>query len=264
MDPASVPFAERVVSIRAVDAEPAGLSAPNESVRKLIERILERYVDSTEAEPFGKDAEMSVVFRDLRAALTRSAAVSRYPTVNVQGSAGQGNWAHVPWVALLDSRVARSTQDGVYGVYLFRRDMTGVYLTLNQGVTAPRKQRGWPDARVFLAARAAEVRTFAQPLRERGFALDNAIDLRSDGLGADYQLSTIAHKFYARGELPEDEVLLQDLGAVLNAYEGYVGGTRTVPPKASQPATELRDAMQQLVPFQRDGMNCANPRERVG
>ncbi len=57
--------------------------------------------------------------------------------MQVKASTGLGNWAAVPWIAFLDSRETNSTQSGVYPVLLFREDMTGVYMTIAQGVTQP-------------------------------------------------------------------------------------------------------------------------------
>ena len=49
--------------------------------------------------------------------------------------------------ALLDDRETDTTQHGVYVVFLFRQDMSGVYLTLAQEVTEPRKRLGIVEAR---------------------------------------------------------------------------------------------------------------------
>lgn len=35
----------------------------------------------------------------------------------------------------MDKNITQSTQYGLYMVYLFKRDMTGFYLSLNQGIT---------------------------------------------------------------------------------------------------------------------------------
>lgn len=48
-------------------------------------------------------------------------------------SVGQGRWATVPWIAVMDERETSRVSNGVYVVYLFRGDMTGVYATINQG-----------------------------------------------------------------------------------------------------------------------------------
>src|SRR5262245_28983658 len=54
----------------------------------------------------------------------------------VKGSVGQGNWARCPWISIFDVSITTTAQEGYYPVYLFREDMTGVYLSLNQGVTS--------------------------------------------------------------------------------------------------------------------------------
>ena len=53
----------------------------------------------------------------------------------VKGSSGKGNWTHCPWIAILDRVITETPQKGYYPVFLFRRDMSGFYLSLNQGVT---------------------------------------------------------------------------------------------------------------------------------
>ena len=53
----------------------------------------------------------------------------------VTGSVGQGNWASVPWIAIMNKAITTSTQRGYYIVYLFSEDMSRLYLTLAQGVT---------------------------------------------------------------------------------------------------------------------------------
>jgi 5-methylcytosine-specific restriction enzyme B len=136
---------------------------------------------------------------------------------------GQGVWANVPWIALLDERETTSTQHGVYVVYLFREDMSGVYLTYIQGVTNLFNDFSAAKARQKLVAQAAEMREHADELSEYGFSLDNDVDLRTKGqLGRRYKLSTIAHKFYPESSLPDDQELLYDLERLLQVYDAYL------------------------------------------
>src|SRR5438132_229246 len=79
------------------------------------------------------------VFHGLVQSLESSNSVKAFPTLRVRFSTGQGNWARVPWIALLDERNTTTTQSGVYCVYLFREDGSGVYLCLAQGVTEPQR-----------------------------------------------------------------------------------------------------------------------------
>src|SRR4051812_44391594 len=60
----------------------------------------------------------------------------------VQGSAGKGRWASVPWAAIFDRFVTETAQKGYYIVYLVKEDFSGLYLSLNQGVTTLREQYG--------------------------------------------------------------------------------------------------------------------------
>jgi len=65
-----------------------------------------------------------------------------FPEYRVTGGAGAGNWASVPWVSILNPKITTTTQDGIYPVYLFCADGSGVYLSLNQGTTRPKQLLG--------------------------------------------------------------------------------------------------------------------------
>ena len=57
----------------------------------------------------------------------------------VNGSIGKGLATKSPWIAILDKKVTKSTQKGVYIVFIFSSDYKHVYLALNQGTTIPGK-----------------------------------------------------------------------------------------------------------------------------
>ena len=194
--------------VRAV-ADQAGDS--HMAIQDGLETVLSGYAQARQTEPFGRSNPLWAVFAGIQSTLNSSSAVRSRTKLSVSWSMGAGNWARVPWIALLDSRETTSTQHGVYAVYLFRQDMSGVYLTLNQGVTELRNQHGVRESRKMLLERAKELRVYCRSLSDRGFALDNEIDLRADrGLGAAYESSTVAHKFYPADGLPDDETLLED------------------------------------------------------
>jgi 5-methylcytosine-specific restriction protein B len=141
----------------------------------------------------------------------------------------------------MDERSTTSTQSGLYCVYLFREDCSGVYLTIAQGVTEPQKRLGTLAGRAEMRDRARQTRSNLRGLASRGFSLDDTIDLHTGpGLGTEYEVSTIAHKLYQQGEVPSDEVLLADLHEVLAGYEGVIdkpekaGGTLPSPNQLAQ------------------------------
>jgi 5-methylcytosine-specific restriction protein A len=73
----------------------------------------------------------------------------------VTGSPGQGNWAACPWIAVFDKLITETAQSGYYPVYLFREDMSGLYLSLNQGITEI-KVKYKSKARLALRSRAKD------------------------------------------------------------------------------------------------------------
>ncbi|AWP29481.1 DUF3578 domain-containing protein [Paenibacillus sp. Cedars] len=142
------------------------------------------------------------------------------PNYKIQGSVGQGNWANVPWIAVMDKRLTDTTQHGEYIVYLFSEDMKSVYLTLNQGVTVPKDELGKKEGYHYLEQKANELRELL-PLE--GMQKDDGINLTSkSGLGRDYQVSTVAYIRYDRNAIPDDDQLLADLENVVFNYKMYV------------------------------------------
>lgn len=197
-------------------AEPSG------DIRLLLERIFASYGDARERSWTGQDP-VNLLFRDLERALAALEPVSRRPTIKVKASTGLGNWAGVPWIALLDSRETNSTQSGVYPVLLFRENMTGAYLTIAQGVTQP-GAAGHAALREHLRTTAqAVVQSLTADVADVGFTVGSDIDLKSRGqLARRYQSSTIMHKLYDSAALPDDAIVEEDLETVLSAMDDYL------------------------------------------
>lgn len=53
----------------------------------------------------------------------------------IKSSIGQGRVSQCPWIAIMNTTETSSTQEGVYVVFLFSKDLRKIYLTLAQGVT---------------------------------------------------------------------------------------------------------------------------------
>jgi 5-methylcytosine-specific restriction protein B len=159
--------------------------------------ILTEYLNARAGGKFGKKHPIWAAFSDIQKILEANDYIKQFPYLKVSWSVGMGNWAKIPWISFLDSRETSTTQSGVYCVYLFRQDMSGVYLCMMQGVTEPKNRLGLAEARKFLSVQAETIRKQCSKLKEYSFQLDSKIDLRSDAsLGIDYEYSTITYKFY--------------------------------------------------------------------
>lgn len=178
------------------------------------------YANARRTERIGKSSPTWQQLMAVGPLLRNTAVLRAHPRVAVKVSAGQGAWARIPWIAFLHGNVTTTTREGVYVIFLFREDMSGVYLTLNQGVTEPIKRLGKDAGILAVRERATRIRDKVRDLEDIGFELDAPLDLRSDYVLAQrYTVSTIAHKLYERGAVPEDDVLLGDVARLLCVYE---------------------------------------------
>lgn len=133
----------------------------------------------------------------------------------IKASAGAGNWADVPWLSILKPSITESTQSGIYPVYLFSSDGSGVYLSLGFGTTELKKQYGTALAR----QKAEELRNNIRGLDIRLNAWDQKVDLRSNTtLGRSYEWASAGAKFYPLENIPDEETLTSDLTELLDIY----------------------------------------------
>ncbi len=139
------------------------------------------------------------------------------PDLKVKGSAGQGNWADVPWIAILNPRITTSIEEGVYPVFLFRADATGVYISLGQGTTEPIERLGRNEAETFLIERAGKLRD-QFPKLASWIAGPTNLQARTQR-GKSYETANIGAKLYETDKLPLEKALLDDLQELLQIYE---------------------------------------------
>jgi hypothetical protein len=129
------------------------------SIQSLFEEILSQYQSARAGSGFGKSHPIWQSFVRLKTAIEALAGLQDRRTLRVEWSVGKGNWAGVPWLAIIDSAETEAPRKGVYCVFLFREDMTGVYTTLNQGFKRPRQELGAAGARRYLKEIATQVPT---------------------------------------------------------------------------------------------------------
>jgi len=150
----------------------------------------------------------------------------------VRPSVGQGNWAAVPWIAVLHPDVTTTTQHGVYPVLLFAEDLAAVEVTIAQGVTNLKRSLGRRSAVEELDRRATLLRTHFEEMKGFGFGLETELDLGRSVLARDYVASTVVHRRYEIGTLAESNVS-EAVAALLASYGRLVQSDllRTLSPK---------------------------------
>jgi hypothetical protein len=204
---------------------PAASASPSASLPAFSDLLHDflRHLSHAKNGPFQKSDELWKAMSDLKSRLEQFSAVRDRPHLLVNVSVGQGNWATVPWIALLNTEITTSTQQGIYVVFLVSRDLNRIFLTLNQGTTNLVRELGQREAQKQMLDVASKTRTLVADLTTAGFKLDNEIELGGEGwLAKNYEIGTIAHVEFDRTEIPNDERMGALLEALLNAYDRAV------------------------------------------
>lgn len=61
--------------------------------------------------------------------------IEKLKDFKIKGSIGNGQFASIPWVVIMNEEITKAPTKGIDIVFLFSADGKKVYLTLNQGAT---------------------------------------------------------------------------------------------------------------------------------
>ncbi|MED0947273.1 MrcB family domain-containing protein [Bacillus mobilis] len=190
------------------DGEKGG--SMNSNLREKFLTVLNEYLQAR-TERFAGHKMGSFVRNEMTTEITRLPFIDHSQYV-VTGSVGQGNWAAVPWLAIMNKDITTSTQRGYYIVYLFSEDMERLYLTLAQGVTETTKE---------------EMQKIKEEIREQihmsqKVKKDDEIFLGTSSKAKGYANSTAAYIAYDANKMPSEKELVEDLEEMLRYYEGFI------------------------------------------
>ncbi|QWH10768.1 DUF3578 domain-containing protein [Bacillus mycoides] len=190
------------------DGEKGG--SMNSNLREKFLMVMNEYLKAR-TERFTGHKMGSVVRHEMTTEITRLPFINHNQYV-VTGSVGQGNWAAVPWLAIMNKEITTSTQRGYYIVYLFSENMERLYLTLAQGVTETTKE---------------EMQKIKEEIREQihmsqKVKKNDDIFLGTSPKAKGYSNSTAAYIAYDVNEMPSETELVEDLEEMLRYYEGFI------------------------------------------
>ncbi|OFD40563.1 MrcB family domain-containing protein [Bacillus mycoides] len=180
------------------------------SLREGFLKIMKEYLDAKKEKLAGHKLGLTVR-NDMATEIIRLPFINE-KQYSVIGSVGKGNWATVPWIALMHRDITTSTQRGYYIVYLFSEDMQRLYLTIGQGVTETAKE---------------EMQKIKEEIREQihmsqKVKKDDEIFLGTSPKAKGYANSTAAYIEYDANKMPSEKELVEDLEEMLRYYEGFI------------------------------------------
>lgn len=152
----------------------------------------------------------------------------------VKGSIGAGNLPAIPWVAIFDILVTETATAGYYPVFLFRDDMSGFYLSLNQGVTKILEtEKFQKDAIGILKLMGDNFRAQISVIPS-GFTSEDIklklLKVTTPKYAKSYEAGNIISKFYSADNLPSEKEIKTDITEILKVYEliSYNEGLPTI------------------------------------
>ncbi|WP_411954772.1 MrcB family domain-containing protein [Alkalibacillus sp. S2W] len=216
------------VSIKnLVNSQISGKETESYQINEAFHFILHNYLKAKE-EPFSEH-KMGKHVRDTTTSNIINGLNLNQHHFMVKGSIGNGNWAEIPWVSVFSRSLTTTATRGYYIVFLFNADMSGVYISLNQGWTYFKEKYGAKLGREKIRKTASLIRNKLKSLPNH--LLNTEIELGGNGdLSKGYENGHIYGRFYSIESLPENQEIINDLYSMLYAYHEIENliGSRTV------------------------------------
>lgn len=190
-------------------------------MKDVFAKILSEYQDAKK-EKFGGHPLAKFV-REAAVNTMISEASIETDVYKVAGSPGQGAWAQIPWLSVLDKSVTPTPTHGYDIIYLFRADMSGVYLSLNQGWTYFKNTYGPKRGGKYIEEIAKYWREeLSSSLSD--FETEEINLMAGDkGLPRGYELGHICGVFYPADNLPDAAKMTSDLRNFIGVFRELKG-----------------------------------------
>lgn len=192
-------------------------------MREVFIKIVEEYTQE-KTKPIKQNELFQYITNQAKQEIVQTAKVSEQ-SYKIQSSAGKGQWAIIPWIAIFDKDITTTAEYGYYIVYLFSADMKKIYLSLNQGWTYFKEQYKVKQAKDKIKKVSQMWKNkLKSGLNDFSYA---PIDMRYNGSGSTlpkgYELGHICGKEYDSNTIPPEEELIQDLQKMISLYRELKG-----------------------------------------
>ena len=187
-------------------------------LKELLIKVLENYKEEVKL-PYPGNGKMKKLIGVELPDKLKTIIIDTRKILLFKGGIGKGQWATVPWIAVLDKNLTTTVSKGVYIVYLFCADGSGVYLTLNQGTGGIKESRILPDHEITrneYLSKAHGLDNFSKGVLE-----PNSLKGKTNPRAKAYEQASILWKYYSienlRTKLSE-EILENDLKDLIKIY----------------------------------------------
>ena len=183
-----------------------------ENFKRVLDNYLQAYEETYKEHPLAE-----FIRHDLSKPFKKIVDDEKY---KASAAAGIGRWPIVPSLSILNKEITTSPERGYYIVYLFKEDMSGVYLSLNFGAHDFNKKYGKKNL-IHAAS------NFRDVLKEEFEEINNyaPLDLghrpgKEQYSGSkNYENGDIFNIYYSKEDLNSDEKIINDFKLFLKMYD---------------------------------------------
>lgn len=166
--------------------------------------------------PYNYLKSVNEIVYGLPRSIREKASISEQFYIN--GTMGKGRISEIPMVCIFDKEITESAQEGFYIVYLFRADLSGIYISLNQGWTQYEKAFGGKMGKKVIRENVNIAQNLLNTSSSFSFDPINLLAKKSNTLSPGYELGNICSKYYSFDKLPNDNIIIDDLRNMLGVY----------------------------------------------
>ena len=164
---------------------------------------------------FYKGHPLAISIREDSRKIIESLLPNHFEDYKVEGSAGRGRRADIPWVAIYNCSITDKASQGYYPVYLIPNSSNKIILGLGQSFQEAEKEYG-KDSNQNLD-KQAEIMRMKIP-EFKSFFSSSKPKIEINGR-LNYKSGHVYHIEYDAADLPSEEELVGNLHNMLDAYE---------------------------------------------
>ncbi|EQB34802.1 hypothetical protein M948_20695 [Virgibacillus sp. CM-4] len=178
----------------------------NDKLNFIIDNYQDFYKNQKNGEGKSLDKEMKEIIKDkLPNEIVNLMNLDTFLYM-VEGSYGMGNYTETPWVSIFDRSITKTAQKGFYIVVVFRKDMSGFYVSLNQGTTYLTKRFKGKHPRDKMREVASKLREELDIPHNELTAID--LDLISKTTNAkNYEAANICAKYFSYKNMNDSKLI---------------------------------------------------------
>ena len=138
----------------------------------------------------------------------------------IKGSMGQGNKSDYPWIAIMNKKISKSVSEGLFIMLIFKKDMSGIYLTLSQSLNN--------FSELFGSNKYNNATIISKYFRDRinttFLKKDIKLSSKEKDLGYGYSKTVILNKYYEynKENWLNEETFIKDLSELISIYEDII------------------------------------------